>query len=709
MKPPFQSLWALVAALSLLAGGCATIPKDRYGVSTLRIEGADEMGADAIEGCLSTAERSRVSFPLGIGQAGSCGEPPFDESPPEASLFAWPWTDYPLFDRIAFDQDLERIRRWYAARGFHGAEVTEARVEPAEALNQDTLEEDEAEPGCERRSDDEGCTLDITIVVDEGEPTLIEELTVTGLDELPEELRETVLRSVSIAEGDRFDEWEYDESKAAILRTLAQESYALASVEGTARVDRPNRKAFLELRVTPGPACVFGEVHVSGNEDLPAAPIRAAAGLSQGYRFDARDLEDAQRAVHDLGAFGSVMVEAIPPEEGNVVDVRVAVTPARRERLGLGVGIQSGIITRGATTNDQISVPQWDVHLIARYTHRNFLGGMRQLILEEQPRLIFQEPFPGVTQPRFGNLVSADLRQPGFPEARMTTRFNASYEYGPDPFDTFFRHRVDTGLSVERSFLHLQTLFTSLGIHNSVYLVPDGELKENGGLPPSDYLLTYLSQDIRIDLRDNIRRPHAGAFLQLSVHESGYFLPSSWNYVRVVPDARAYIPLPLNITLAMRFTVGMYFITDTDDDLDRENTELGPRDLRLRGGGASSNRGFIAGRLGDGPDGGTRRWEASLEVRVPINQLVGTVFFADAGDVSRETHFRFDHPQVSVGAGIRIFTPIGSIRWDVAGRIPGLQVLADVDQRAPGAQTTNACIFGACWPGATHISIGESF
>jgi len=692
-----------------VCAGCATIPKDRYGVSTLSIEGAQEMGEDAVAGCLSTTERSRFSFPLGIGEAGPCGEPPFDQSPPTAEMFAWPWSDYPLFDRIAFEQDLRRIERWYEARGFHGVEIVEARVEPEQALATDILPEDDSDAGCERRDDDEGCEVDVTIVVDEGEPTLIEEVTLSGHEELPDDVREAIEHAMPLEIGQRFDEWEYDAAKGAIIDALHEESYALATVEGVARVDRPNRKAYLELRVTPGPPCVFGEVRVVGFVDLPPDPIRAAAGITAGRRFQKSDLDDAQRGIYGLGAFASVLVESIPPREGNVVNVRVSVTPARRDRLGLGIGIQSGIINKGAFTNDQISVPQWDVHLIARYIHRNFLGGMRQLILEEQPRLIMQEPFPGFTSPQFGNLVSVELRQPGFPEARMMTRVRASYEYGPDPFDTFFRHRVDTGLTVERFFLHLQTLFASLGLHNSVYVVKPGSTKENGDAPPSDYVLTYLSQEIRVDLRDDRQRPHEGIFLILSAHESGYFLPSSWSYVRLAPDARAYVPLPLDMTLAFRFAMGMYFITEADEGLDPENASLGPRDLRLRGGGATSNRGFIAGRLGDGPDGGTRRWEASVELRVPINRTVGTVLFADAGDVSRAETFRFDHPQVSVGAGIRIFTPVGSIRWDVAGRIPGLQVLSGVDQRNPGAQTTNACVFGLCWPGATHITIGESF
>jgi outer membrane protein insertion porin family/translocation and assembly module TamA len=700
-----------LVAIALVFGmtGCATIPMNRYGVAHVEIEGAEEMGADSIANCLSTTERSRVSIPLGIGEAGPCGEPPFDQSPPTLETFSWFWNDYPLFDRVAFEQDLQRVERWYAARGFHAARVVDSRVEPSQALERDVLPEDVAEPGCERRDDDEGCVVDVTIVVEEGEPTLVEEVRVVGLEGLPDDLREEIESSISMVVGDRFDEWDYDEAKRVVFHTLLENSYALATVEGTARVDRPNRKAYVEIRVSPGVPCVFGEVHVTGYADLPPNPIRAAAGIKAGEPFNESDLEDAQRAIYGLGAFASVLVESIQPTEGNVVDITVSVTPAQCDRLGLGVGIQSGILTKGAYSNDQISVPQWDVHLIARYTHRNFLGGMRQLMIEEIPRLILQEPFPGFTTPRFGNLVSLELRQPGFPEARTDTRFNASYDFGPDPFDTFFRHRIDTSIHVERFFLHLQTLFASLGIHNSIYLVTPGALRANGDAPPSDYILTYLSQEVRVDLRDDSQQPHQGLMAILSVHESGYFLPSSWDYIRLVPDLRAYVPLPLRITLAMRFSLGMYFITEADAGLDAESAALGPRDLRLRGGGASSNRGFIAGRLGDGVDGGTRRWEATVELRVPINNTIGTVLFADAGDVSRAETFRFDHPQVSVGAGIRIFTPIGSIRWDIAGRIPGLQVLADVDQRNPGAQSTNACIFDLCWPGATHITIGESF
>ena len=36
-------------------------------------------------------------------------------------LWAWPWTDWPLYDPSVFERDLARIERWYRARGYYDA------------------------------------------------------------------------------------------------------------------------------------------------------------------------------------------------------------------------------------------------------------------------------------------------------------------------------------------------------------------------------------------------------------------------------------------------------------------------------------------------------------------------------------------------------------------------------------------------------------
>jgi outer membrane protein assembly factor BamA len=129
----------------------------------------------------------------------------------------------------------------------------------------------------------------------------------------------------------------------------------------------------------------------------------------------------------------------------------------------------------------------------------------------------------------------------------------------------------------------------------------------------------------------------------------------------------------------------------------------------LRGGGSSSNRGFSAGTLGDSKYGGTRRFEGSLELRIPLGAQFGIVGFFDIGDVSdpgsdaqgraNKSAFRFDHLNASTGFGLRLFTVLGAIRFDAGWRIPGLQTLGVHD---------DGITFGV-WPSAIHLTIGEAF
>ncbi len=659
------------------------------------------MDEDALKSCLSTTARDRVGITLGASDA-ACGEPPFDEHHPHLRLWAWPWARWAPFERVGFEEDLRRIERWYQARGHHAAHVVRTRIVPAEAERADACD------GSNGR-----CTVDVAVRVVEGLPTRVASVRLEGgLDALSPTLRRQLRQAVTLRRGDRFDEAVYEESKAAIIELLGEHGRATASVTGTVRVDRPRRRASITLRVTPGPWCRFGAVRVEGTDGRWSSLIRRTAAIRRGAPYRRSDVVAAQAAVYGMGAFSIALVEPIQPagdaRTGAPIDLRVRVVPLRRQHFGVGLGLQSGVIGAGQGL-EQTSVPPWDVHLFAKLTRRNVLGGLGQLTLEDRPRLILPKSFPGLAAPRLGNVVRAELRQPGLLEARTWGVVSTGHEYGPDPFETFYRHRVDSGASVERFFLSGQHLYVSMGLRNSLSFVPSGEKTESGDPAPGSSVVTYWEQRIRLDLRDVPFRPHAGASMELTVHEAGYALPSSWRYLRLLPDARAYVPLPWRITLAARFALGVMIVTHADPELDVLGRELGPSDYRLRGGGASSNRGFLPGRLGDGPAGGLRRWEASVELRFPISAGLGAVLFADAGDVHRAPTFRFDHPQTSLGLGLRTFTLLGALALDIGWRVPGLQVLAPVDRRDPGAPTTDVSIGSWRFPGAVHFSLGEAF
>jgi len=707
--------------LLLVCSACQSIPPSRYGVESVAVEGAETFDPDSILNCIATQERDEVEFDFDVLDSSSCGTPPFEGDAVKLELWSWPWTEWPYYDRVLVEQDAERIERWYAARGHHGAEVTETRVLPESAAESDLMDPDDPEPGCERLDDDEGCEVSVTFVVDEGEPTMIESVDLYGLENAPVELRQQLRDAVTLKEGDRWDEAFYDRSKASLKQILAEGGYARAQIKGRVRIDRDARTAHVSIQISTGPVCVFGEVRVEESGNLPAETIAAAAAIYEGETYSQQELRDAQRAIYGLGAFSGVTVEPIIPDEGNVIPVEVTVSAARKHRFGLGGGLTSGIIQRNDFS--QVSVSRWDIHLVARYENRNFLGGLRRLTTKIEPKLIFPQEFPGPENPRPGLTTEVTLRQPAFIEARTNLRLDFRYDLGLDQRDVFFRHQIDTGIYLERYFWH-QKIFVSLGLPAFTwYKVPAGEINDRVDrqvvrpeLPdlPKSYFLMRLEQTVWLDLRDDPNRPHGGFYVQLNLQEAGYLWGrgSSWDYVRVQPDVRVYVPLPRRITIAARFLVGAMFITSVNDpDIDDISEELGPRTERFYGGGAAGNRGYLANRLGSGRQGGIRRWLAQLELRFPLTADSGLVLFGDAGDVNRRERLDFRQPQLSVGFGLRYFTPIGAIRVDLGFRVPGLQVVGDGERVGRvTSDDTDVNFFGLTrWPGALHISIGEAF
>ncbi len=175
----------------------------------------------------------------------------------------------------------------------------------------------------------------------------------------------------------------------------------------------------------------------------------------------------------------------------------------------------------------------------------------------------------------------------------------------------------------------------------------------------------------------------------------------------VLPEMRGYVPLPAGIVIAARVSLGLMAIFSTENEVDEISQELGPTTERFRGGGTTSNRGFLPGELGDGPFGGTHRWLAAVEFRFPITSGFSLVTFADTGDVSLHG-YRFDHPQLSVGGALRIMTPVGPIRLDIGWRVPGAQVIGE-DERFPGGDPGQVNLLFAKFPGAVNLIIGDSF
>lgn len=686
-RSKLAALWLLTALAA--SAGCASIPRGEYGVDALEIEGADELSDEAIKRCLLTMERERFGVRLGLSPA-ECEGPPFDRSAPSLDLWRWPWTDWPTLNVAVMEVDRQRIERFYRARGFYDARVLDIRYEPKAAADP-SLGHD---PDCDPEHDE--CTVQIAIVVAEGAPMRVGNVRVEGIEGLPAEARAHVAEAELPASGERFDELDYDRGKTQLVEQLAEASYAAAAVEGQVQLDHERKLAHVLYVVRAGPPYRFGDVRVTGQEQLPASPIIGAAGIERGSPYRQSALRDVQREVYALGAFSSVEVERVLDPATRSAALRVAVVPLPYDAFRLGIGVTSGALQRTASGTTE-SVPQWDVHLLARYERRHVLGTLGKLRIEERPRVILQAPFPQLERPKPGNNLSVRLSEPGLVEARTELAIEAVWDYGPDPFRGFERSDLVLRLSGQRPFLR-RALFATLGLQHDRFLVADDADATDKLEVPASYLYSFVEQELRLDLRDDPVQPREGAHFSLLASESVRAPFSDWTLLRVLPDARVYLPLPFDMVLAVRFALGALFVLDTRDEppLDAISALLGPTNYRLRGGGAQSNRGYVAGQLGAGPDGGRRRWESSIELRVRLGSEFGVVAFYDMGDVNRGRAFRFDEPNPSLGFGLRYLTFIGAIRADVGFRLG----------KAEGTADTR--IFDAA-PGALHLTLGEAF
>ncbi|MGH8303510.1 MAG: BamA/TamA family outer membrane protein, partial [Steroidobacteraceae bacterium] len=102
-----------------------------------------------------------------------------------------------------------------------------------------------------------------------------------------------------------------------------------------------------------------------------------------------------------------------------------------------------------------------------------------------------------------------------------------------------------------------------------------------------------------------------------------------------------------------------------------------PPDQRFYAGGSGTVRGYryqavgpqfkdTKGDLTGIPQGGTTIQVADLELRQRVGTNFGFVIFADGGGVSHSSKPFSGVFRVGVGAGVRYYTSIGPIRFDVA-------------------------------------------
>jgi translocation and assembly module TamA len=485
-------------------------------------------------------------------------------------------------------------------------------------------------------------------------------------------------------------------------------------------------------RVTAGPRLRFGPVTVSGGRAVSRERVRSQATLeiTPGDWYDDTALAKAQARVFALGVFGAVRVTAAPPDlrRGIVgVDVNVAEAPFRTIRAGPGVGIQANT--------------RWDVNGTVGWTHRNWFGDLRRLQLELHAGYAWLVARPRKEGPVA--LLSSEFSQPGAISRRIDSSIRLEFERGLEQAYDFWSERLKIGFPIR--FTQRLTLVPSWNV--DVYQLENAVSTFDPNAPAtttkgpelqncrgSVCLLSYLQQSLQWDGRNDPVNPRRGVAASLVVQEGFNVGGYGYRYLRLVPEARGYLPLGKRVVLAARTRVGMLVPV-------KEAGEP-PIIARFNGGGPQSQRGYYTGRLspmvlrsGDWvPVGGNGMADGSVELRIDLSKSWGGALFVDAGNVSRPSAQPNGYQaaldptllQWAAGLGVRYRTPFGPLRFDVGVQVPtDLAAGVPFEHRfptIPSVENAGAPIYdktGAVvgyvpsvhrepWI-AFHVSVGEAF
>ncbi len=582
------------------------------------------------------------------------------------------WSEPPLYDAVALDDAVDQLLNLYRRRGYFDAHI-EPRLEWSEDRSQ----------------------VRIRLEIREGAPVRV---TDRGL-EFAQGARASRLplaaltEGLPLATGDIFEIGRYDASKQQILSRLREAGHLEARLEGGAEIDVVTRSAVVRWSLDPGPLVLLGPVQIEGLTRLDPKVIGKELEGRPGAPLAASWLEDAQRRLSELGWFRSVTVaaarEATPPlAEGLATATDIAATtesvseapprvqlelqPTALPAVGdASEGPSAPLLSTAETWPVLIRVeerPPRSVRASVGYgtedrarvelgwQHRHLLGSGRALRVRARHSSLLTGLEFDVRFPRFaGTRMLADLTLDGRQEtlgAYDARRLEARLE---------FARSLQGGAHLR--FGHRVSATRIDDVSPAAFAVLDD--------PEESSIQSATFAQLDLGRIDDATAPRHGQSMRLFSSLATQALGSDDSYIKSELDLRAFRPLA-ELGLSARGVVAGRVRVATTLPLGTTQAEDVPLPERLFAGGGDSVRGFEFQQLGpldatNEPLGGTSLLVANLEWRVPLTERFGGVLFLDAGQVDLEPlNFRPSNLQYAVGAGLRISTPVGPLRLDLA-------------------------------------------
>lgn len=598
-------------------------------------------------------------------------------------------------DRTEFPVDVARLRLWYRNHGF-----LDATVDTVVTVLHPRV-------------------IAVRFQIFEGEPVLIDSLVVTGLEAVPE--RAQILNGLPSRVGGRFDRYAMSATRDTIARRLRDNGYPDAAAFRAYDLRGEARRATMRFSVEPGPRRHIGAVVITrrgrdGHEpEVTESAVQRLAGLEVGALYRERLLERAKRTLYQSEAFAQVDVTPVTVPGDSALTVSVDLTEGylRSARLGGGWGTLDCFRATGEYTNHNLLRNATRLELRGRLSRIGVgqpLDGTEALCTKHVVRdTLFSKSVNYYGSATFSraSLVRASFVPTLTLYSELRSEFSAYLRRTPIGASiglsrSLPRRTLSFGYSVEYGSTDAQAaLFCA--VFNACVLEDREALK-------ASRFLAVLSTSSSYERTDNPLDPSRGVVGRAEVRYASRFVGADpkLEFSRFNLDGSSYIPLGQAVVLATRLRFGAvlgptFSFTETD--------RFVPAQERLFAGGGTTVRGFRQNELGPAvyipgaydtvfvtgsrpgidvgdtvyfqaldtagqrlvPTGGNALVVANVELRFAspfLSDLLRWTVFADVGEVwnrgADARLLRFRNLKVTPGIGVRLRTPIGYLRADVA-------------------------------------------
>jgi outer membrane protein assembly complex protein YaeT len=538
------------------------------------------------------------------------------------------WKHGEPYNPPTLQEDLLRIRKYYFDRGFL---ETTAHVEQL----QENAEEN---------------TVTIEIAIDEGAPTQVAEVRLTGailpeLSPVP-----NLIKALPLQAGQRLNKAAFDQSKELLLTRLHNATYARSEIIPNTEVDPEAHTAVVTFELRPGAPTTFGQITIEGEQQVNERAIRRQLRIREGDPYNATELQESVDVIYGLGMFQAVTPRVLNPnEQGAPMDVEITVRERKPRSVQLGFGFSTVEQFRGEV--------QW--------TQRNLWGGAESLNFSAKASSIQQAaegrfllPYFLARRTSFTQTVFA-RNQPRLDEDPLSLGGGTLFGI-QDTTPRYSEFGVGTESRVRHEFSRRLSGSGGVELSRHVFSDVDPDLIGTGVAENNTLFIQFA--ELKWDTRDNLLNPTRGIVLSGELDHSTTALISTESFFKLLLEGRHYYALWEKVILASRLTVGGIQPYAGSDSV--------PSNVRFFAGGPGSIRGYAPNRVGPldsqgRPIGGDSLLVGSVELRFPITGDLGGVVFVDAGNVySGSPAYDLGDLRVGVGPGIRYNTPIGPFRLD---------------------------------------------